>query len=234
MELTDPAPLLALHAAANLSKLGSYHIVNKGYEHLANLCTAPDKPCFVLQHRKEVMDWFAAIHNAAPDLLAELQSLRARVAELEDDSEALEDGTRAYMDLIAERDRLRAELEAATQNLQFANETSRLALDQRDRLRAERDAARDEIAGLREALLECGPYIDRWDKSLAGTDDEDGKRMAVYHADMCRAALARTSDQHRKAIIRQWLEKRADEVGPERADLEPWLRAEADGLERGE
>ena len=69
--------LALLHESANLSDLSSTHIINEGYTHLANLTTAPDKPCFVVMNRKEVMDWFAAIHNAFPDLLAYVRELEA-------------------------------------------------------------------------------------------------------------------------------------------------------------
>ncbi len=67
--------LARLHAAANLSELSSTHIINEGYTHLANLTTAPDKPCFVVMNRKEIMDWIAAIHNAFPAILEYVREL---------------------------------------------------------------------------------------------------------------------------------------------------------------
>jgi hypothetical protein len=70
-----------LYEAASLSDLSSTHIINDGYTHLANLTTAPDKPCFVVMNRKEVMDWLAAAHNAFPAMVA-------RIEELEDDLKA--------------------------------------------------------------------------------------------------------------------------------------------------
>jgi hypothetical protein len=66
------------HAASGLSELFSMHIVNDGYTHLANLTMAPDKPCFCIMHNKEVIDWFAALHNAYPAIAAELRALRGK------------------------------------------------------------------------------------------------------------------------------------------------------------
>tara|TARA_R110000868_G_scaffold361101_1_gene623106 strand:+ start:676 stop:1029 length:354 start_codon:yes stop_codon:yes gene_type:complete len=68
------AELRRLWAAATLSELSSTHIINEGYTHLANLTTAPDKPCFVIMHRAEIIDWFAAIHNASMPLITRLEA----------------------------------------------------------------------------------------------------------------------------------------------------------------
>jgi hypothetical protein len=78
-------------------------------------------------------EWIAQSKNAYPALAAEIRTLRARVAGLEADS-----GWEAAGIRTAERD-------------DWMNRCID-AEAERDRLRAERDAARDEAAGLRAAL----------------------------------------------------------------------------------
>lgn len=129
----------------------------------------------------------AALDRQFPALAAELQSLRARVAELEDWSEMLEKevtqcmgviNTNTYPDLVASGG--------------FYGKLAAKSNAERDLLRAERDAARDEIAGLREALQELA---DLTDATVSGDYTPDS-----FTSQPARFSLARTPYQHRKAI----------------------------------
>lgn len=208
-----PAPhvdldrLDALFAEASLSELSSHHIVNDGWRHLANLCTAPDKPCFVLQHRKEVMDWFAAMHNGFPALAAELRTLRARVAELEQTNVSQETANALWYGKLEK---------ALDHGLAIAAE--------RDRLRAERDAARDEAAGLREALESINRLDENGNAVVKGWSEID---------EIIRTAISRTPAQHRGRIVAAGLRELCDGVlFHEDANVKEKVMDEAKRLEK--
>ena len=123
---------------------------------------------------------------------------------------------------------------------------------ERDRLRAERDAARDENAGLREALEEANSKLYEhhnltniealYRAGLGGTCIPCSGNPNIFQK--IATALARTSDQHRKAIEAGVLRRIDEQIARERdsyilafgsldaEDVLKIIRAEAERLEK--
>lgn len=116
----------------------------------------------------------AAIHNAYPELAAEVRALRERVAKAESEDEAE----------FAERKRI---AEASDRRIVEASEKALEHLEARMRAEAERDALREraakqdaELVALREAVLAGEAAV----RSSANAIDD-------YHADAFAVALAK-------------------------------------------
>lgn len=127
-------------------------------------------------------EWMAESHNAYPAIAAELRTLRARVAELEEDA-------------------------AITSTWKCV--ASRISAE-RDRLRAERDAAQVEAAGLREALekIHKGACLTAQDSK---SRDDDRYCLADV-IQVSRSALARTPSQHRDRIVAEGLREAKEAI----------------------
>ena len=159
-------------------------------------------------HAENARRWAEAAFDAFPALAAELRTLRARVAELEEDNQTW-------------AKRHRDAMETATRKVQQAEDISA----ERDRLRAERDAARAEAAGLREALHEAIDVME----SLEFADDQAEVSVANQIEEL-RTALARTPAQHQDRIVAAGLRETANRLHPH-IDRETLL-AEAERLEK--
>ena len=121
-------------------------------------------------------------------------------------------------ELLAERDRLRAELAAIEEivggDVLLSKSLVALVAErvaERDRLRAERDAVQAEAAGLREALDKACEGAAR---QLAEPRNYDNDQYALTAiATTCELALARMPEQHRGRIVEEAIEKYIDDHG---------------------